>query len=296
MLEGIDISNTPDIEVSGGGTVPKAPAAPPVLIPVATVIDNYASGILGSQRAEDWWPGYWDDRAGIWTYRRWKYILQWQEAEPSDEERIAAAMDDALAKWIDYELLIDPRPTLGSIVAGKVIRTAPDIFDVAVNKKLKDGVVFMRYIDLYMFDYTRGPASVENWRALNATYFSYRPAAYNDALKYFQDILARIAQSPYKDDADSPLSKLYTRIANFIKKGPKEVPNDFLGYDGTAWAQGNDGFYWYDPVSGNPSTTSVSIDPQYSGPLYEIYFGFMPETNGMNYEYPDRALYPQEQE
>ena len=192
---------------------------------------------------------------------------------------------------------MEPRPILGSVpsTADRVDYPAGNninIFDVAADKKLKDNVVFMRY---WLPGEPYGPGgklTVAAWQ--NPDYRQYRETAYTAARMYFRDMLAEIKQSPYYDarvtDADgtrnSPLKPLYTRIANFIAEGSNvNHASPYMNLDD---------FYWYAPGDFGaevPSTTSVSIDPVRSDPLYEIYFGFIPDADYENYINPNKALY-----
>jgi hypothetical protein len=265
------------------------PEAPEMLIPVATLVD--------SDGGADWWcPGYWAKEIG--DYRRWQYVLKWvPEPDGASTADVVAAMNDVFDKWMKYEALMDPRPTRGSVSPSGdgIIRgpLADSIFDVAVNKKLKDGVVFMRYWLSEPYGPGGKPTVAAWW---NPEYRSYRETAYTAARMYFRDMLAEIKQSPYYDarvtDADgtrnSPLKPLYTRIANFIAEGSNvNHASPYMNLDD---------FYWYAPgdfgtASEVPSTTSVSIDPRRSDPLYEIYFGFIPDADWENYINPATALY-----
>jgi hypothetical protein len=257
------------------------PESPEALIPVATIVD--------SDGGADWWcPGDWAQEIG--DYRRWQYVLKWvQEPAGVSTADIVAALNDVFDKWREFEMLMDPRP---HIDYSKKLSSG-DYFDVAVNKQLKDGVVFQRYWPPEPYG-PGGKLTVAAWQDLGQ--LPYRGTAYTAARTYFRGMLAEIKQSPYYDvritDAGgtgpSPLKPLYTHIANFIAEG-SDV-NHAPPY------MNLEDFYWCEPgdlgtFSEVPSTTSVSIDLRMSDPLYEIYFGFIPDADYENYINPATALY-----
>jgi hypothetical protein len=278
--DGITTDDTTGVEF--GPSVPDTAAR----IPSASIKDDYASP---PPRADDDWPGEW----GFFSeanqrYHRWKFFLYWGPREDwiVDEAGLIRGLENALAKWNEFEVLMDPRPHIDP----KQLPPGADKFNVAVNKQFKENVIFMRYWipeDLG----PNGKLTVAKWQ--DATKLLARKTAYDNAKAYFENMLLEIKQSPYYDyviteangsTRPSPIKIMYGRIEAFIKEG-----------SGVTYSNLAD-FWWYEPrdfgiTSDVPSTSSVSIDYRKSSPLYEIYFGFIPEANSTNYFSPANAQY-----
>jgi hypothetical protein len=187
-----------------------------------------------------------------------------------DSPENIAALNDALAVWIEYETLTDPlpgykKPGEGKTTSGVFSGGKLDNSSAAINANGR--LILPRY---WPRSYLDRPIpvtpTIETWKSNRPQ----RAADFQSAVQDIQDMIDAIEASPLYELEDpaagfAPLKKLHERMEAYSAYPDTEL-KDRTEFD--------------IPPGGNGAGF---VDTTKSGPLFEYYFGFIPSNDGTWY-------------
>jgi hypothetical protein len=249
------------------------PPPPPPLpkgIPVASIRDSNGN----------------EPAAGV-TSGNYRFEIKWEEydyTEPLDSAENITALQAASTKWGEYKNLLEarpfypPRPPLPWVGGLGGLGGSSNTFDVWYEPstgvyKLDNNPGMMQLVIQRFWLPAWGTLTTANWAAHRAD----RVAAFKKARAQIETLMATVKASPFYDvvapNTKEYLHDLHDAMEQFIR-----VPASGLYTDYGPWTAGN--------LASSGSSRYTTKLPSY--PLYELYFGHIPERE--EYRFPKAEL------